>query len=324
MLTLTNENTNVGLVNKLRRMFIALKRAPLIPLIIIGLFTFTAFFADFMTHHSPTAPVLELKLLPPFWMDGGNMDYPLGTDPLGRDILTRIIYGARVSLTVSMLTIFFAGFVGVSLGLISGYYGGWVDSVLMRIVDTTVALPQILFAIILVVVIGAGMMNVVLAIAILQWARYARVIRGEVLSLKERDFIAQARIAGCSVSRILWVHLFPNVVNTLVVLVTVELGRIIITEASLSFLGAGIPPPAPAWGQMVAGGRDYITSAWWVAAFPGIAIMLVVLSFNLLGDWLRDSLDPKLLLRQLNISILLCSIGNLGMFEIASNMSWSL
>ncbi len=290
----TAVNPNVGFRNMMRRMMVALKRAPLIPAIIIGAFTFTAIFANFMTPHNPTEPVLELKLLPPFWMEGGSMKYPLGTDPLGRDIVTRIIYGARVSLTVSLLTIFFAGFIGVSLGLISGYYGGWVDSVIMRVVDTTVALPLILFAVILVVVIGAGLLNVVIAIALLQWARYARVVRGEVLSLKERDFIAQARIAGCSVNRILWVHLFPNVVNTLVVLITVEIGRIIITEASLSFLGAGIPPPAPAWGQMVAGGRDYITSAWWVAIFPGVAIMLVVLSFNLFGDWLRDTLDPKL------------------------------
>ena len=290
----TTENPNVGFVNRLRRMWASLKRAPLIPAIIIDAFAFTAIFANFMTPHNPTEPVVELKLLPPFWMEGGSMKYPLGTDPLGRDILTRIIYGARVSLTVSLLTIFFAGFIGVSLGLISGYYGGWVDSVIMRVVDTTVALPLILFAVILVVVIGAGLLNVVIAIALLQWARYARVVRGEVLSLKERDFIAQARIAGCSVNRILWVHLFPNVVNTLVVLITVEIGRIIITEASLSFLGAGIPPPAPAWGQMVAGGRDYITSAWWVAIFPGVAIMFVVLSFNLFGDWLRDTLDPKL------------------------------
>lgn len=164
----------------------------------------------------------------------------------------------------------------------------------MRIVDATISFPTILFAIILLVVIGAGLWNVVLAIAMLQWARYARVIRGEVLSLKERDFVAQARIAGCSAFRILWVHLFPNVVNTLMVLVTIEIGRIIILEASLSFLGAGIPPPTPAWGQMVASGRDYITSAWWVSFFPGMAILLTVLSFNLFGDWLRDTLDPKL------------------------------
>jgi peptide/nickel transport system permease protein len=227
-------------------------------------------------------------------MEGGSLTYPLGTDLLGRDILTRIIYGARVSLTVACMTIFLAGFIGITLGLISGYYGGWMDAILMRIVDATISFPLILFAIILIVVIGAGLMNVVLAIAMLQWARYARVIRGEVLSLKERDFVAQARIAGCSAFRIIWVHLLPNVLNILVVLITVEIGRIIIIEASLSFLGAGIPPPAPAWGQMVASGRDYLTSAWWVSILPGIAILLTVLSFNLFGDWLRDTLDPKL------------------------------
>jgi len=266
----------------------------LVPLLIISLFVLTSIFANFITTYSPTEPSLEKRLRPPFWMKGGSLSYPLGTDPLGRDILTRIIYGARVSLTVSFMTIFFAGFFGVLVGLTSGYYGGWLDSVSMRIVDATVSLPTILLAIILVVIFGGGLLNVVIAIAMLQWARYARVIRGEVLSLKQKEFIAQARLAGCSVLRILLVHLFPNVVNTLVVLLTVEVGRIIIMEASLSFLGAGIPPPTPAWGYMVADGREYVTSAWWVSLFPGMAILLTVLSFNLFGDWLRDTLDPKL------------------------------
>ena len=270
------------------------RRAPLIPLFIISLFILTSIFPHFLTAYSPTEPSIEKRLLPPFWVKGGSLTYPLGTDPLGRDILTRIIYGARVSLAVSGMTIFFAGFFGVLVGLISGYSGGWLDSVLMRMVDATISLPTILLAIILVVILGGGLMNVVIAIAMLQWARYARVIRGEVLSLKQKEFIAQARIAGCSMFRILLVHLFPNVVNILVVLVTVEVGRIIIMEASLSFLGAGIPPPTPAWGYMVADGREYITTAWWVSLFPGMAIMLTVLSFNLFGDWLRDTLDPKL------------------------------
>jgi peptide/nickel transport system permease protein len=290
----SGENRKLRVAGEARKIASVLKRAPLVPLIILGLFVFTALFADLLTSYSPTAPSLAHRLLPPFWMEGGSLTYPLGTDLLGRDILTRIIYGARVSLTVACMTIFLAGFIGITLGLISGYYGGWMDAILMRIVDATISFPLILFAIILIVVIGAGLMNVVLAIAMLQWARYARVIRGEVLSLKERDFVAQARIAGCSAFRIIWVHLLPNVLNILVVLITVEIGRIIIIEASLSFLGAGIPPPAPAWGQMVASGRDYLTSAWWVSILPGIAILLTVLSFNLFGDWLRDTLDPKL------------------------------
>jgi peptide/nickel transport system permease protein len=288
------ENRKLRVAGEARKIASILKRAPLVPMIILGLFVFTALFADLLTSYSPTDPSLAHRLLPPFWMEGGSLTYPLGTDLLGRDILTRIIYGARVSLTVACMTIFLAGFIGITLGLISGYYGGWMDAILMRIVDATISFPLILFAIILIVVIGAGLMNVVLAIAMLQWARYARVIRGEVLSLKERDFVAQARIAGCSAFRIIWVHLLPNVLNILVVLITVEIGRIIIIEASLSFLGAGIPPPAPAWGQMVASGRDYLTSAWWVSILPGIAILLTVLSFNLFGDWLRDTLDPKL------------------------------
>jgi peptide/nickel transport system permease protein len=288
------EDSKHSLAGRMRKIVFSLKKAPLVPLAIIGIFVFTAIFANFLTPHSPVDPSLEHRLRPPFFLEGGSLTYPLGTDLLGRDILARIIYGTRASLTVSLMTIFFAGFFGISIGLISGYKGGWLDAVLMRIVDATVSFPTILFAIVLLVVIGAGLWNVVLAIAMLQWARYARVIRGEVLSLKERDFIAQARIAGCSTFRIMMVHLFPNVLNILVVMVTIEIGRIILVEASLSFLGAGIPPPTPAWGQMVASGRDYITSAWWVSLWPGLAIMCVVLSFNLLGDWLRDTLDPKL------------------------------
>ena len=287
-------SSRVSVGERVRNVASKFRRAPLIPLFIISLFVLTSIFPHVLTTYSPTEPSIEKRLLPPFWVEGGSFTYPLGTDPLGRDILTRIIYGARVSLAVSGMTIFFAGFFGVLIGLISGYSGGWLDSVLMRIVDATISLPTILLAIILVVILGGGLMNVVLAIAMLQWARYARVIRGEVLSLKQKEFIAQARIAGCSMFRILLVHLFPNVVNTLIVLVTVEVGRIIIMEASLSFLGAGIPPPTPAWGYMVSDGREYITTAWWVSLFPGMAIMLTVLSFNLFGDWLRDTLDPKL------------------------------
>lgn len=290
----TTEDSKHTFSGKMRKLVSSLKRAPLVPMVIIGIFVFTSIFASAITTHSPTKPSLEHKLIPPFWMKGGSLTFPLGTDLLGRDILTRIIHGARVSLTVSLMTFLFAGFIGCSIGLISGYKGGWVDTVLMRIVDAIIPFPVILFAVVLVVVIGAGLWNVILAVALLHWTRYARVVRAEVLSLKERDFIAQARIAGCSAFRILLVHLFPNILNTLMVLLTIQMGRIIIIEASLSFLGAGIPPPTPAWGQMVANGRNYVTTAWWVAFWPGLAIMCVVMSFNLFGDWLRDTLDPKL------------------------------
>jgi len=271
-----------------------LRRAPVIPLAIIGLIIFTATFAPLLTPYSTTKPSLAERLTPPVWDAEGSWDHPLGTDALGRDMATRLMFGGRVSMLVAILTLILGGGIGTVIGLFAGYYGGRLDSVLMRIADSTLAFPIILFAILLVVTLGASMANVVIAIALVLWARYARVIRGEVLALRERDFIARARVAGCSDLRILLVHLFPNTANTLLVLLTLQVGWVIIVEASLSFLGAGIPPPTPAWGAMVADGREYVDTAWWVSAFPGVAIMLTVIAFNLVGDWLRDALDPKL------------------------------
>ena len=271
-----------------------LRRAPVIPLAIIGLILFTATFAPLLTPYSTTKPSLAERLTPPVWESEGSWDHPLGTDALGRDMATRLMFGGRVSMLVAVLTLILGGGIGTVIGLFAGYYGGRLDSVLMRIADSTLAFPIILFAILLVVTLGASMANVVIAIALVLWARYARVIRGEVLALRERDFIARARVAGCSDLRILLVHLFPNTANTLLVLLTLQVGWVIIVEASLSFLGAGIPPPTPAWGAMVADGREYVDTAWWVSAFPGVAIMLTVIAFNLVGDWLRDALDPKL------------------------------
>lgn len=271
-----------------------LRRAPVIPLAIIGLIVFTATFAPLLTPYSTTKPSLAERLTPPVWDAEGSWDHPLGTDALGRDMATRLMFGGRVSMLVAILTLILGGGIGTAIGLFAGYYGGRLDAVLMRIADSTLAFPIILFAILLVVTLGASMANVVIAIALVLWARYARVIRGEVLALRERDFIARARVAGCSDLRILLVHLFPNTANTLLVLLTLQVGWVIIVEASLSFLGAGIPPPTPAWGAMVADGREYVDTAWWVSAFPGVAIMLTVIAFNLVGDWLRDALDPKL------------------------------
>ena len=271
-----------------------LHRAPVIPLAIIGLILFTATFAPLLTPYSTTKPSLAERLTPPVWDAEGSWDHPLGTDALGRDMATRLMFGGRVSMLVAVLTLILGGGIGTAIGLFAGYYGGRLDAVLMRIADSTLAFPIILFAILLVVTLGASMANVVIAIALVLWARYARVIRGEVLALRERDFIARARVSGCSDLRILLVHLFPNTANTLLVLLTLQVGWVIIVEASLSFLGAGIPPPTPAWGAMVADGREYVDTAWWVSAFPGVAIMLTVIAFNLVGDWLRDALDPKL------------------------------
>jgi peptide/nickel transport system permease protein len=224
----------------------------------------TALLADYLTPYSPTDISLSDRLRPPFWQERGSMAHPLGTDPMGRDLLTRMIYGTRVSLLVAMLSLLVGGGIGAGLGLIAGYYGGPIDGFVMRVADTTMAFPIILFAILLVVALGGNMATVVVAVALVLWARFARVIRGEVLSLRERDFVAQAHIAGCSPARIMLVHLFPNVLNTLVVLLSLQVGWVIIVEASLSFLGAGVPPPTPTWGSMIAEGRDYIAAAWWV------------------------------------------------------------
>jgi peptide/nickel transport system permease protein len=270
------------------------QRLPVVSLAIIGVFVFAALFASVLSPADPEEQTLRARFMPPVWDERGTWKHVLGTDRLGRDLLSRIIWGSRVSLTAGVLTVLLASAVGACVGLVAGYYGGRVDTVLMRVTDATMSFPVILLALILAVTVGPSFVNVVIAIGVILWARYARVIRGQVLTLMELDFITQARIAGASAGRIILRHLFPNTLNTLVVLTTLQVGYVIIVEASLSFLGAGIPPPTPAWGSMISEGRDFVTSAWWVSFFPGLAILLVVLAFNLLGDWLRDTLDPKL------------------------------
>jgi peptide/nickel transport system permease protein len=237
---------------------------------------------------------LPHKLRPPFWQQGGSLKYPLGTDSLGRDILSRMIGGTRISLVASMLSILIGAVVGISIGVFSAYRGGVVDAVLMRVCDGFLSFPMILLALILAIATGPSMRTVVLAIGLVVWARYARVIRSEALSLKERDFVAYARMVRCSELRVLMRHLLPNLMGSILVLATLQVGWAIVVEASLSFIGAGIPPPQPSWGSMVAAGREYIGMAWWLTFFPGMAIAITVLSFNFLGDWLRDHLDPKL------------------------------
>jgi peptide/nickel transport system permease protein len=284
----------VALAETRRKARMILTRLPFVSSFILLAFIVLAVGADVIAPHHPYETSLRARFRPPVWAAGGSWDHLLGTDHLGRDVMTRVIYGARISLAAGVLTVLLSGAIGAAIGLLSGFYGGRIDAVLMRAADSTLAFPIILFALILAVTMGPSFANVITAIAIVLWARYARVIRGEVLSLKERDFVSQARITGCSALRIMVFHLFPNTLNTLIVLLTLQIGYVILVEASLSFLGAGIPPPTPAWGSMVAEGRDYITRAWWVSFFPGVAIMLVVLSLNLLGDWVRDTLDPKL------------------------------
>jgi peptide/nickel transport system permease protein len=271
-----------------------LRRLPIFPGIIIGSFVIMAFFGEWLAPNDPYETSLRARLLPPAWMEGGDPRFFLGTDRLGRDILSRVIVGARPSFNVAMAALVFGSILGSFVGMLAGYLGGRVDTIIMRLADGTMAFPLILAALLLAAVIGPGGQTVVIAACFVLWARFARLIRSEVLSVKERDFIKLARIAGASNWRIMIAHILPNVLNSVVVLLTLQLGFVIILEATLSFLGAGIPPPTPTWGQMVASGRDYLEVAWWQSVFPGLAIAVVVLSFNLLGDWLRDYTDPRL------------------------------
>ena len=271
------------------------RRYPLVPLaLLVCLLLIPAVFASQVAPHDPLKGSLSKRLKPPAWQQGGSIDYVLGTDKLGRDILSRIIHGSRVSLAVSLVAIFVGGTLGTALGLLSGYFGGRVDSLLMRLVDISLSLPTILLALVLVAAVGPSFGTVIAVLVVLLWARYARLVRAETLGIKERDFIARARVAGASHIRIMTRYIFPNVVNSLIVLATLQVGYVILLESALSFLGAGLPRPTPAWGLMIADGRELIVTAWWVSMFPGLAIMLTVLALNLLGDWLRDHFDPKL------------------------------
>jgi peptide/nickel transport system permease protein len=272
----------------------SLRRFPFIPVAILGAIIFVAIFADVISPYPYDFMSLPDRLTPPFFMSGGSTAHLLGTDSIGRDILSRIFFGTRVSLSVAFLVIAICSTIGTILGMIAGYLGGRLDAVLMRVTDAALAFPALLIAMLLGVSLGPSFFTVVLALSALGWAPYARMIRGEIIKLREEDFIAQARILGSSSGRILIRHIFPNILNTLVVLMTMSVGLVILVEASLSFLGVGIPPPTPSWGSMVSDGRSLIARAWWISSFPSLAIGLVVLSGNLLGDWLRDKMDPKL------------------------------
>jgi peptide/nickel transport system permease protein len=268
---------------------------PLIPLLILAGIALVAVFANQLAPHNPEIGSLTARFKPPFWVKGGTTQYLLGTDQLGRDVLSRLIFGARVSMVVGFTAVIFAGTVGTTLGIISGYLGGWVDQVIMRVTDTWLALPALMFAIFLAAIVGPSMWNIVIILGLVYWTRYARVIRGEVLSLKEREFVRLAIVAGCSKMTIMRRHILPNVVNSAVVLGTLMLGVVIITEATLSFLGVGVPPPQPAWGLMLSDGKQgLMVGYWWLTVFPGGCIMLMVLSANLLGDWFRVKFDPQL------------------------------
>ncbi len=271
-----------------------LRRWPLIPMLILVIFILTGVFAPLIAPHDPERGNLRERNLPPAWEEGGSSKFLLGTDHLGRDMLSRVVFGARISLAVVAITLGVGMSVGVACGLVAGWYGGWLDELLMRVVDIKLAIPTILLALVLVLALGQSFMIIVVILAIAVWPRFARNVRGEVLQLKTMDFVALAKVAGASTPRILFMHIFPGVINTLIVLATLEVGIVILLESTLSFLGAGVPPPTPAWGSMVSDGRDRLAVAWWISTMPGLAIMSTVLSMNLFGDWLRDRLDPRL------------------------------
>jgi peptide/nickel transport system permease protein len=287
------------------------RELPVIPLLVLAVLVFVAILAPVLAPHSkldPIPPTPEQCLvrygmahcpyvdnLPPFWFPQGSLTIPLGTDFLGRDILSRLMHGARLSLVVALTGTLAAGVIGTWLGVLAGYLGRWWDQIIMRITDAWLTLPSLVFAILLSSVRGPGLWNVVLILMLVFWSRYARVVRGEVLSLRERDFVKLAEINGVSKRRIICRHIIPNVLNTVMVVFSLQIGVAVIIEASLSFLGVGVPPPEPSWGLMMAQERESLLEGrWWLAVFPGLCITLLVLSANMLGDWLRVRLDPQL------------------------------
>jgi len=249
--------------------------------------------APYIAPHDPNLQDLSIALKPPFWQQGGESGYPLGTDSLGRDILSRIIFGARVSVIVGFGGMILSGLIGTTLGLIAGYFGGKIDLLIMRFTDIMLSMPYILIAIAIIGAIGPSLMNVIFVMAITNWVSYTRITRYEAMSLSKLEFVDMAKLSGIHPAKIIINHFVPNVLNSVTVLGSLDVGKLIVFEAALSFLGLGVKPPTASWGAMLADGRVYLTVAWWIATFPGVAIVLTVLAGNLLGDWLRDELDPR-------------------------------
>jgi peptide/nickel transport system permease protein len=270
------------------------RRLPWLPLSVLAVVGVFAAGGEAILPHDPNGLDLGASFKPPSWEEGGSIEYLLGTDNLGRDILSRIMAGCRVSVIVAFYAILFSGSIGALVGMVAGYFGGRVDAVLMRLIEIQQSVPSIALALILAAALEPGLSTVVVVIVLTYWAWYARIIRGEIMALKGRDYIAFARVAGVSTPVIFMRHLLPNIFNTLVVLATLQVGQVILFEASLSFLGLGIQQPDISWGLMLSDARQYITNAWWAITMPGIAIMLTCLSANVFGDWLRDRLDPQL------------------------------
>jgi peptide/nickel transport system permease protein len=254
-----------------------------------------AVFADYVAPHEPNKQRLMVRFKPPFWADGGSMTYPLGTDNVGRDIWSRIIHGSRISLIVGICAVGVSMLIGVTLGLASGFWGGRIDATIMALVDIMLAFPQLILAFAMVAVLGPGIGNIILVLGLTGWERYARVVRAEVLALREREFVQAARAVGVSNLKIVFGHIMPNTFSSVIVMATLQTAQAILAEAALSFLGLGTGRTYPSWGQMISLGRDYISIAWWLSTFPGLAILLTVLAINLVGDRIRDVLDPRVI-----------------------------
>jgi ABC-type dipeptide/oligopeptide/nickel transport system permease subunit len=252
-----------------------------------------AVFAEYVAPHEPNRQRLIARFKPPFWAEGGSMTYPLGTDNVGRDIWSRIIHGSRISLIVGVCAVGVSMLIGVTLGLISGFWGGRIDSIIMALVDIMLAFPQLILAFAMVAVLGPGIGNIILVLGITGWERYARVVRAEVLALREREFVQAARAVGVANAKIVFGHIMPNTFSSVIVMATLQTAQAILAEAALSFLGLGTGRTYPSWGQMISLGRDYLSIAWWLSTFPGLAILLTVLAINLVGDRIRDVLDPR-------------------------------
>ncbi len=281
--------TRVAQAGTLRR-WVKEHKHPWIPIFVLTVLVVCAIFAPLLAPHDPSDISILEKRIPP----GETLKFPLGTDFLGRDVLSRLIFGARTSVLISLSALGTGVLVGTVLGVVAGYIGGRVDAVISRFADAALGFPSILVALLIVAFLGVGIENIILAVALTVWARFTRMIRGDVLSVKQSDFVTLAKIGGLDTPAIMWRHIFPNVLNTLLVLTSLQVGQVILLEASLSFLGLGLPPGAPAWGIMVAEGRELMVDMWWLSLFPGLSITVVVLAFNFFGDWLRDYLDPKL------------------------------
>lgn len=263
-------------------------------MVIILLWIFCAIFASVISPYGPNEVDIMQRMKPPAWMNGGSDAHLLGTDEMGRDVLSRLIYGCQISLLVGMMSVVVSMVIGTTLGLLAGFFGGKVDSIIMRACDVMLAFPFIFMALCFMAVLGSGLNNVIIVLGITGWTSYARTIRSQTLSIKEREFVRAANTIGDKKSRILFHHILPNVVDQAIVLGTLEMGTSILSEASLTFLGMGVPATIPTWGNMIATGRQYIYTAWWLTTFPGIMIFLVCLSINFVGDWIRDARDPRL------------------------------